>query len=142
MSQRQQHPQHRGVPQQPVRVGPGRYVTPSWAEVGKSYTQDLSTRTCTCPAFVDGRYKGQPCKHLLNAFQASFFEAVETARSTDSETLERLLGSSKYADRPDVRNAVEMVLWERASADQAAAAAAIDELPAWEDEAALKATFA
>jgi hypothetical protein len=106
---------HRGIPQQPIRIRVGLYQTPSWREVGRSYQQNLDARTCTCWAFTSerSRTQGQPCKHLVNAFLASFFENMERASAVDTEVLTRLLDTHRYDDRPDVRNAILTVLWAR-----------------------------
>jgi hypothetical protein len=83
--------------------------------VGRSYLQDLDARTCTCWAFSDPKSHahGKPCKHLINAFLASFFENLERARGADIAVLEGLLATHRYEDRPDVKNAILAVLWER-----------------------------
>lgn len=105
----------RGVPQTPIRLSRDLYVTHSWRKVGVTYRQDLVKRTCDCWACSNPKSKtyGQPCKHLENAYTASFFENLERATRADTAVLERLLASGHYDDRPDIRGAIAAALWER-----------------------------
>jgi hypothetical protein len=144
-------PYNPGIAQMPIRTGKGRFVTPSWREVGKAYEQDLEQMTCTCGAFTKGPAAGTPCKHLMNSLLAGFFEALLRARDTDSETLERLLSLGRYHHRPDIHFALALTLWERESGNKIPhdfsfpkAAPDAEEADAWAqmDEEERKAVFA
>lgn len=98
-----------GVPQPPLRLGPARYVTPSWNRVGQCYDQDLEQGTCTCKARE--HHPEKPCKHLVNAYLVSFVTQLEVARSCAPSLLRRAL--DHYADRPDIYAACLLALWEK-----------------------------
>lgn len=47
------------------KVKPGVFEVPSFTDDSKTYTVDLATKRCTCPA--DRKGHQAPCKHLLAA---------------------------------------------------------------------------
>lgn len=43
---------------------------------GNTYMIDTDTHTCSCPAFVFGRNRGEPCKHIKDLTEKGVFIAL------------------------------------------------------------------